>query len=123
MAGSNVEIVRDAFAAYERRDFDSLLALCDPEAVVHDPDRTGAVLHGHDALLRFWEEWLENWDEYKVVPTELKEAGDEIFVACSQTGRARLSGIEISQDLFQVFRIRGGRIVEHRVYTERGRAL
>jgi ketosteroid isomerase-like protein len=122
-AGSNVEIVRDAFEAYERRDFEGVLALCDPDIVVHDPGRTGAVFRGHDALMRFWQEWLESWDEYTVVPTEVTEADDEIFVACRQTGRAKLTGIEISQDLFQVFRFRSGRIVEYRLYAERGPAL
>ena len=67
---------------------------------------------GHDELKRFWEEWLENWDEYRVEPKELIEEGDEVFVASDQTGRASLTGIEVTQDLFQVFKLRDGVLVE-----------
>lgn len=123
MSSSNVEIVRRAFDAWARRDFEAALALSDPEVVLHDPGRTGATFRGHDDLLRFWEEWLENWDEYRVEPKEFIEEGDEVFVASDQTGRASLTGIEVSQDLFQVFKLRDGVLVELRIYTDRAPAL
>jgi uncharacterized protein len=120
---SNREIVETAFEAWARRDFDAVMALSDPELVVHDPERTGGTFRGHDAVMRFWAEWLENWRDYKVEPKEFIEDGDEVFVASDQSGRASLTGIEVSQDLFQVFKLRDGVIVEVRIYADRAAAL
>jgi ketosteroid isomerase-like protein len=123
MAPSDQEIVRGAFEAFARGDLDAALELCDPQIVVRDPARTGATFDGPDGLRRFFEEWLENWEEYRSEPVEFIESGDEIFVRTVQTGRGKLSGIEINQDLFQVFRMRDGKFVEYRLYTDRDDAL
>jgi uncharacterized protein len=120
---SNVDIVRAAFDAFGRADFDAVLEICDPEIVVRDPARTGATFDGPDGLRRFFEEWLESWEEYRSEPVEFIESGDEIFVRTVQTGRGKLSGIEINQDLFQVFRMRDGKLVEYRLYTDHDDAL
>ena len=123
MASSGVEIVQEAFAAFARGDLEAVVDLSDPEIVVRDPDRTGRALHGPAGLRSFFEEWLENWEEYRSEPLEFIEAGDEILVHTMQTGRGRLSGIELQQDLFQVFRVRDGRFLEYRIYTDRGEAF
>ena len=54
--------------------------------VVRDPGRTGATFTGHDELVRFWREWLESWDEYRVEPTEVIVKHDENYVAPSGSG-------------------------------------
>jgi ketosteroid isomerase-like protein len=38
-------------------------------------------------------------------------------------GRPELSGIEIGADLFQVFRLREGKVIEYRIYADRDEAL
>jgi len=123
MGSSDVEAVRTAFEAFMRGDLDSALEFCDPDIVVRDPGRTGRTFQGRAELRRFWEEWLENWQEYRVEPLELVEEGGEIFVRVGQMGRGRLSGVEVGQDLFQVFRVRDGKVVEYRIYTDRDDAL
>jgi len=47
----------------------------------------------------------------------------KIVERSGQGGRGKLSGIEVDQDLFQVFRIRAGKFVEYRIYAERAEAL
>ena len=123
MATSDREIVEMAFDAFTRGDLDAALDLCDPEIVIRDPGRTGQTLKGRNELRAFWEEWLENWQEYRVEPQEFIEAGSEILVHTRQMGRGKLSGVEVGQDLFQVFRVRDGRIVEYRIYGDRAEAL
>jgi ketosteroid isomerase-like protein len=123
MAPSDQEILRSAFEAFSRGDIDAVLELCDPEVVVRDPERTGTTFRGPDGLRQFFEEWLENWEEYRAEPVELTEAGDEVLVHARQTGKGKLSGIEIDQDLFVVFRMRDGKFLEYRLYTKREGAL
>jgi len=123
MARSDVQVVQAAFEAFARGDLDAVVALSDAEIVVRDPARTGATFKGPAGLRRFFEEWLENWQEYRSEPVEFIETGDEILVPAKQTGRGKLSGIEIRQDIFQVFRVRDGKIVEYRIYADRDAAL
>jgi ketosteroid isomerase-like protein len=123
MAGSDREIALEAFEAFGRDDIDAVLELCDPDVIVRDPERTGTTFRGPDGLRRFFAEWMENWEEYRSVPVELTEAGGELLVRAHQTGKGRLSGIEINQDLFVVVRLRDGKFVEYRIYTHREDAL
>jgi ketosteroid isomerase-like protein len=123
MGGPDREIAQRAFDAFNRGDIDAVLELCDPEIVILDPERTGRRFEGPDGVREFFEEWLENWEEYRSEPVELAEAGDGMLVHARQTGKGRLSGIEINQDLFIAFRMRDGRFIEYRLYTEREDAL
>jgi uncharacterized protein len=123
MASFAVDTVQTAFEAFARGDLDAVAELCDPDIVVRDPERTGTTFQGPDALRRFFEEWLENWEEYRSEPQEFIESGDQVMVRATQTGRGKRSGIEIRQDISQVFRVRDGRIVEYRVFTDRDEAL
>jgi ketosteroid isomerase-like protein len=123
MGGSDPEIVRTAFEAFSRGDIDGVLELCDPDVVVRDPQRTGTTFKGPEGLRSFFEEWLENWEEYRTEPVEVTEVGDEMLVHARQTGKGKLSGIEIDQDLFVVVRMRDGKFVEYRLYTQREGAL
>ncbi len=123
MEGSDREIVRQAFEAFSRDDIDGVLELCDPDVVVHDPQRTGTTFHGPDGLRQFFAEWMENWAEYRSEPVELTEIEDAILVRAHQTGKGKLSGIEINQDIFVIVRIRDGKFVEYRIYTNREDAV
>lgn len=123
MAASNVEIVRAAYDAFGRGELDAVLDFCDPDIVIRDPERTGTTFRGIEGLRRFWEEWFENWQEYLVEPNEFEEHGDQVLVRAAQIGRGKLSGVEIRQDLFNVFRLRDGRVVEYRLYSDRDMAL
>jgi uncharacterized protein len=123
MGGSDREVVRIAFEAFSRGDIDAVLELCDPDVVVRDPERTGTTFRGPDGLRNFFEEWLENWEEYRSEPVELTESGGEILVHAIQAGKGKLSGIELEQDLFMVLRLRDGKFVEYRLYTKREGAL
>jgi ketosteroid isomerase-like protein len=121
--GSDREIVQRAFEAFGRGDIDGVVELCDPDIVVRDPERTGTTFRGLDGLRQFFAEWMENWEEYRSEPVDITEAEGEILVRAHQTGKGTLSGIEINQDLFIVFRPRDGKFTEYRLYTERGGAL
>jgi uncharacterized protein len=123
MPASDREIAQEAFAAFNRGDIDGVLELCDPEIVIRDPQRTGRTFHGPDGVREFFDEWLENWREYRSEPVEFLESGDQTFVHAVQSGRGKRSGIEIHQDLFIVFRMRDGKFVEYQLYTEREDAL
>jgi ketosteroid isomerase-like protein len=50
---ANVEAVRRAHAAFQRRELGAIAELVDPEIEWHEP--TGAVRRGHEELLGSWQ--------------------------------------------------------------------
>jgi len=123
MGGSDREIALQGFAAFNRGDIEAVLELCDPAIVIRDPQRTGRTFKGPDGVREFFGEWLENWQEYRSEPVDFVEAGEGMLVHTKQTGKGRLSGIEINQDLFIAFRMRDGKFIEYSLFAEREDAL
>jgi ketosteroid isomerase-like protein len=121
--GSDREIVQRAFEAFGRGDIEGVVELCDPDITVRDPQRTGTTFRGPDGLRNFFAEWMENWEEYRSELVEFTELGGEILVRAHQTGKGKLSGIEINQDVFVIVRLRDGKFVEYRIYATREDAV
>jgi hypothetical protein len=68
MSEENVEIVRNAFAAFERGDIEGLLRLCDEDIVITQPPDLPGVSpeqRGHRGVLEALAIWPEQWDEYR----------------------------------------------------------
>jgi ketosteroid isomerase-like protein len=121
---SNTEIVREGLAAISRGDFERVLEFADPEIEIRDPDRTGDTFHGHEGMGSFTAEWLENFDDYRIEPKEVLEAADGRIVAlCRQSGRGKGSGIEVSDEINMVFRLRDGKAVQYVIFARREDAL
>jgi len=123
VGGSDAELIHSALDAFNRRDLDAVLELCDPEIEIHDPERTGAVFRGRERLLEFWAEWLENWETYTVELRDLRETDGGFLAICRQAGTGKASGIEIEDSIFQYYRIRDGRFVEYRIFADRDHAF
>ena len=127
MLQENVEIVRDAVVAYNRRDLDTLLAYCaddvDYRAVEGALDDRGPI-HGKDAVRAYFQDWLDTFDDLKAEPLELIDAADEQVVTVLRFGgRAKLSGVETDLTFAVVYTIRDGKIVRGREYWTRDEAL
>ena len=68
MPAENIEIVRDAFAAFDRGDMDGVLRLCDEDIVITQPRELPGVSHeqrGHRGVLEAFAIWPEQWDGYR----------------------------------------------------------
>src|SRR5438067_998767 len=78
MSQENVEIVRDAAAAFNRGDVDTWLEYfaddIDYRAVEGALDDRGPM-HGKDAVRAYVQDWLDMFDDFKVEPMELVDAG------------------------------------------------
>jgi ketosteroid isomerase-like protein len=124
MSQENVEVVRSAYEAFARGDFETALELFHPDIEWHDPDRPGGgTYHGHEGLIRNLEEWLEGWEEFRLEPEEFLEAGDQVVVLVRQSGRGKGSGVEIEAPLAQTYRVHEGKVVWARTYASREEAL
>jgi ketosteroid isomerase-like protein len=125
MSQENVELVRRGYDAFARGDVDAVLADLDQEIeVLSWPGIAGEdSYHGHAGFLAYAAGWLESWDEYRLSPEEIIDAGDRVVVIYRAVGRGRGSGIEVETQLGHLWTIRDGKAVRLDIYRTRAEAL
>jgi uncharacterized protein len=125
MENENVELVRRGLEAMNRRDFDAVMALVDPEVVAHIPVEMAneGTYRGRDEFRTMMETWLEPWDEYRAEPHEFIARGDAVVVPLRQSARGKGSGVEVEMEAAFVMTARGGRLVAWRLYADPAEAL
>jgi ketosteroid isomerase-like protein len=122
----NVELHRRLIEAYNARDTEAFIALCDPEIEVHSVFAApgGAVYHGHDGVWKWLRNLHETWgDEFRVEPEAFFDLGDTTLVFSVLHGRGRGSGVDVAMPNAQVARLRDDLIVYMKVYIHREDAL
>src|SRR5262249_59376055 len=107
-----VALVRAGFEAFARGDIEAMLAVADPEGVLHDPDWTGRTFHGRDGYLEFLTEWMESWDTYTIEVEEYRASDEWVVAVGKQTGRGKGSGIELEGPVIYLLRVEDGLITE-----------
>jgi uncharacterized protein len=133
MSQENVDFVTGLFAAAEEMDRDQLLAAlpelieqtCDPEIEwVEDPQRADSrTYRGHAGVLESWQQWLEGFDEYDMVPERVVDCGDSVFVAAREEGRGALSGAPASAAIYMVITMRDGKVLRYQEFYDEQAAL
>jgi ketosteroid isomerase-like protein len=115
MPESNVEIVRRAYEAWNRGDFDAAAEVLDPQIEWQMPSNIpdAGTYRGPDEDRRRLEEFLEAWDEFTVDVEELIDEGDRVIARIRYGGLGSGSGIEVrgaSADT-HVWTLRDGRAI------------
>jgi ketosteroid isomerase-like protein len=126
MSRENVELVRQAAAAFAAGDMEDAATLLDPRVELYppaeDPDVKPVYIGPEGA--RIWlENWLEAWEEFEFRLDEVIDAGDRVVVVFSQRGRGKTSGVEIENQLAAVATLREGKVVRAAVYLDIDEAL
>ena len=128
MSQENVEVVRDAVVAYNRGDLDAFLDEywtddIDYRAVEGAPDDHGPI-HGKAEMRAYMQDWFDTFDDLKVEPLEVIDAGQDQAVAVVRFGgRAKLSGVEADLTFAVVYTLRDGKVARGREYWTRDQAL
>ncbi len=127
MSQENVEIAREAAAAFNRGDlhawFEYLTDDIDFRAADGAPDDHGPI-KGKDALRAFAQDWLDTFDDFRIEPVELIDAGEDMVLAVNRaSGRAKLSGVETDLTYAELSTFRDGKIARSRQYLTRDEAL
>jgi ketosteroid isomerase-like protein len=125
MSEDNVEIVRRALDAFNRRDFDAALRDVPPDAILDMSQSRGpdvGIYVGHDAIRRFWIDMTEPFERHTVVPTEFISHGEHVVVSLQafMTGRG---GVEVEARSATVGTLREGHIVRWTMYQDTADAL
>jgi uncharacterized protein len=122
----NVEVVRGMLKAWSSGDLDAARASLHPEIKWHDPPQQvggGHVYRGLAGVGESMRNWVGTWDEWRYEPRELLDAGETVLAVGSQFGRGKGSKVEVSSDLFHLWTVREGKVVEMRMFLDRDEAL
>jgi ketosteroid isomerase-like protein len=125
MSQENVEVARIALAAYNRRDFDTMRALNDPEVELDWSRSRGleaGVYRGSDAVMRFYENFLGTFEEIVVEADRFVDVGDCVVVP-NHTRFTGRDGIKTEVRSTFVFESRRGLIVRICLYQDPGEAF
>ncbi|HSJ17904.1 MAG TPA: nuclear transport factor 2 family protein [Solirubrobacterales bacterium] len=126
MLRENAEAVNTLFAAFARRDVEAAARVLDPgveirPAIVGGPE--GIVYHGLEGMRQFWADIDAAWAEFRITPEEFRELDGEILVLGRAFARGRETGIVIDSPAAWIARLRHGKIVGFRSFSNPQNAL
>jgi ketosteroid isomerase-like protein len=125
MSQENVEIVRRAIEAYGREGLDGSLRYYDPEV---EWTSTGAYIEpatyrGHEGVRRYLGTMEEEFDDLRIEPVELIDAGEQVISSVRISGRGKASGAPVALTLISVGSLRDGMVYRVRNYPDMAAAL
>ncbi len=117
--------VRQFTDAFNRRDFDSLLAAVDPDLELHEwPEAPGAqTFRGPDEARQAIESWFDAWEWMKVEVEDIVESGERVLVTLHQRAKGKGSAVEVEIRTPNVYTFRDGKLFRIQLFTEREAAL
>jgi ketosteroid isomerase-like protein len=124
MSEGNVEVVRAVYEAMNEQDPSRAGELMDPDAEwISDPRVGMAPLRGRDAILGYFLDQAEMFDELGVEVERLAAAGDKVTALVRVTGQGQASGAAIDISIGHVWTLREGVVVRGEGYGDREEAL
>ncbi len=122
----NVAVVRQAFEAYKKEDYDALIAMADPELEMHGTIgglTEGTVTRGIDNVRSTLTDDDETWERVEVEAERIIEAGNRVVVLQKELRTGAASGIELEVHTAVVFEVRDGRLLSMKGYMDQDEAL
>lgn len=123
----NMETLRRAYDAYDRRDVRAMQALSHDDCVIYTVVEGRAEpqpFRGRNGIRA----WIENendvWESVKIEDLDLRDLGDDrVFTVAVARVRGKGSGIELSTPVWSICELRDGKIFRFRSYPDRAEAL
>jgi ketosteroid isomerase-like protein len=125
MSQENVEIVRDIYERWRQGDFRTSVDVFDPLVLLvmrrEFPD-AGTYL-GRERLAEYTRGFLEPWSRITIEAEDITDAGDSVVAAVRQAGVGGESGAATEFRYFQVWSLRGRKVIRLENFRERAEAL
>jgi ketosteroid isomerase-like protein len=122
---ANVEIVRKAIEAFNRRDVNAIAALAG-DNFEYDWSRSigpnAGVFHGPEGFFEFVQDQWSMFDEVRLAVHELIPRGPHVVASTTVHGRGR-DGIAVSANSASLYTFENGRLVRVTLYQNREEAL
>lgn len=121
-----MEIVRRLYESVNRRRWDRMAELLDADVAQYGTVGglgEGNVARGVSEVRQMYEEGGEAWDQQRIEPEKLIDAGDRVVVFQLEYQRGKSSGVELVVETAAVLDLRDGRVVRIQGYMDRATAL
>jgi ketosteroid isomerase-like protein len=126
MSQKNVEVVRRAVDAYNRRDLDGMVENWAPDAVLDWSNSRGfeaGVFRGHGEIRAFTQRFLDAFDEVRLEIDDLLEVEDGLLIMENVTYLRGRDGIEVQARSAWLITIRDGEQTSLTLYQTKQEAL
>ena len=107
MSRENVELMEAMYAAINRGDLDTFLALAHPEIEFHSliAEAEGRAYHGHDGVREWWNSVIRSLG-IRPGAEETEGFRDRGITRLRLAGN--IAGVEVPQTMWMAWRVRGG---------------
>jgi ketosteroid isomerase-like protein len=120
----NVEVVRLAWEATVRRDYETALSLYDPEVTLEPGFLDSPELfRGLDGVREVFRNWFGVFADMTSTVEEWIDAGDDVVAMLRLSGRGRQSGVPVVRLEAHVWTVRDGKLWRLRIFRTREEAL
>jgi ketosteroid isomerase-like protein len=125
MSQENVERTRVVYRRLHEGGFAAIADLIDPRFAMDAPQGVeSSQAHDKEGLRDWFRKMDEIWEELRFDPKEITDLDDDrVLVVAHTSGRARGTGIQISQDLTHVWTLAEGKAIRLNTYSTRAEAL
>ena len=126
MASENVELIRRAYDAFNRRDLDPLVPIMHPEFELdfsgsRSPER--GMYTGLDGIRKLFETYWDAFEWISLEPEEFIGSGDEIIAVVRSRGRGKGSGAEVDARGPHLWSFRDGKVIGFALYQRLEEAM
>ena len=120
-----VELLKESYAALNRRDIDGTMAVLDADAkwVEHSDLPEAGSYEGRETIRAFLEQFLDSWDEFEQQIEEVHVEEDCVLLFIRLTASGRGSGIDVQSRYAHLWIMRDDRAVRVDAYYDRDSAL
>ena len=121
---SNVEHVRQLYAAFADGDIEQVLGAMDPqiewrEAEGNPYEPSGTAWIGPDAVVQnLFVRLGADWDGFTTHPKEFHDAGDTVVVEGRYTGTHKETGKSLDAQVCHVWRVSDGKLTSFQQYVD-----
>jgi|ERR1700730_14195945 len=125
MSEANVETVKQAIDAFNRRDLGNWSEIARADYTLFSPmfDVEGNSYRGREGVETYFGEIRDAWEEYRLVAEEFRDLGDRVLVLGRLEGRGRGSGVQVEMPWGAIYGFRGGKVSRSHPYLDHGEAL
>ena len=120
-----LEIVRAIYAGWADGNLWAGAELYDEHVVYMPPadDVEEGPFFGLEALTAYMHRWLPTWESWKIEALDSRAVGDTVIARVRRIGVGKGSGIRVEDEVFQLWTLRGGRIIRFEVIADEREAL
>jgi ketosteroid isomerase-like protein len=114
-------VLRSAWAAAPRKDWELMFARYSPEVVWEIPEEFQTLgfapsYRGHAGLVEGLEQFSEAFESWEIRPARALDFGDRVLALGSFRGKARASGVEWQQPFSQLVTLASGLVIRDRFF-------